>query len=240
MRTWMVYSSKEAMFCFCCRLFSVGLSSFSAEEDFKNWWKLNPKVHEHEVSASHAQAFLKWKELEIRLAKRKAIKEEELIEKATKKWREILARLLNIIRFLSLQNLALRGHREDIHEDGDQENRGNFLELVHLLDKYDPVLREHLVKVKLGMNIVTSYLSPEVQNEFVSILAQQVRKKIIAPVKKSKYFCIIFDSTSDISHKDQLSEVLRYVNMDGNKVKGRSRLFDLSRQRERAQRKFLN
>ena len=93
------------------------------------------------------------------------------------------------------------------------------MELVHLLAKYDPVLREHLVKVKLGKNIVTSYLSPEVQNEFVSILAQQVRKKIIAQVKKSKYFCIIFDSTPDISHKDQLSEVLRYVNMDGNEVK---------------------
>jgi len=89
MRTWMVYSpSKEALFCFCCRLFSVGLSSFSAEEGFKNWWKLNPKVHENEVSALHAQAFLKWKELEIRLAKRKAINkvEEELIEKETKKW----------------------------------------------------------------------------------------------------------------------------------------------------------
>ena len=93
------------------------------------------------------------------------------------------------------------------------------MELVYLLAKYDPVLREHLVKVKLGKNIVTSYLSPEVQNEFVSILAQQVRKKIIAQVKKSKYFCIIFDSTPDISHKDQLSEVLRYVNMDGNEVK---------------------
>ena len=226
LRTWMVYSpSREALFCFCCRLFSTGLSSFSADVGFTNWWKLNPKVYEHEASTSHAQAFLKWKELEIRLAERKVIDkvEQELIEKETKKWREILARLLDIVRFLAKQNLALRGHREDIHDDDDdergQENRGNFLELVHLLAKYDPVLREHLVKVKLGKKIATSYLSPEIQNEFVSILAEQVRKKIINQVKESKYFCIIFDSTPDVSHKDQMSEVLRYVKMDENEVK---------------------
>ncbi|XP_073445537.1 zinc finger MYM-type protein 1-like [Dendrobates tinctorius] len=223
LRTWMVYSPlKEALFCFCCRLFSTGLSSFSAAEGFRNWWKLNPKVHEHEDSTSHAQAFLYWKELEIRLAEGKTINKamEGVIEKETKKWRKILARLLDIVRFLSKQNLALRGHREDIHKDEEgQENRGNFLELVHLLAKYDPVLREHLVKVKLGKKIVTSYLSPEVQNEFVSILAEHVRKKIIAQIKESKYFCIIFDSTPDISHKDQMSEVLRYVKLDGNEVK---------------------
>ena len=113
LRTWMVYSpSREALFCFCCRLFSTGLSSFSADVGFTNWWKLNPKVYEHEASTSHAQAFLKWKELQIRLAERKVTDkvEQELIEKETKKWREILSRLLDIVRFLAKQNLALRGH----------------------------------------------------------------------------------------------------------------------------------
>ena len=99
--------------------------------------------------------------------------EKELIEKETKKWREILVRLLDIVKFLVKQNLALRGHQEDIHDDErGQENKGNFLELVHLLAKYDPVIREHLVTVKLGKKIATSYLSPEIRNEFVSILAE--------------------------------------------------------------------
>ena len=223
LRTWMVYSpSREALFCFCCRLFSTRQSRFSTDVGFMNWWKLNPKVYEHEASTSHAQAFLNWKELEIRLAEGKVIDkvEQELIETETKKWREILARLLDIVRFLAKQNLALRGHREDIHcDERGEENKGNFLELVHLLAKYDPVLREHLVKVKLGKKITISYLSPEIQNEFVSILAGQVRKKIIDQIKESKYFCIIFDSTPDVSHKDQMSEVLRYVKMDENEVK---------------------
>jgi hypothetical protein len=53
----------------------------------------------------------------------------------------------------------------------------------------------------------------------VSILAEHVTKKIITQVKESKYFCIISDSTPDISPKDQMSEALRYVKMDGNEVK---------------------
>ena len=49
------------------------------------WWKLNPKVNE--ASTSHAQTFLEWKELEIRLAEGKVIDkvEQELIKKEAKK-----------------------------------------------------------------------------------------------------------------------------------------------------------
>lgn len=90
---------------------------------------MNPKVYEHKASTSHAQGSLNWKELEIRLAEGNVIDkvEQELIEKESKKWREILARLLDIDWFLAKQNLALRGHREDIHNDeGGQENRRIF------------------------------------------------------------------------------------------------------------------
>lgn len=54
--------------------------------------------------------------------------------------------MFDIIRFRAKQNLALRGHREnDI-----SANRGKFLESVHLIAKYDPVLREHLVRSKVA------------------------------------------------------------------------------------------
>ena len=42
-------------------------SGFCLPEGFKTWWKLNPKLGEHEHSAAHIQNFLKWKELEERL-----------------------------------------------------------------------------------------------------------------------------------------------------------------------------
>ena len=221
LRTWMAYSpSKEALFCFSCKLFEVSNSNFASKDGFKNWWKLNPKVRDHEQSNSHIKAFAAWKELEIRLTHGKAIDhvEQELIENEAKKWRQILYRLLDIIKFLAKQNLAFCGHRETLEESAEM-NSGNFLELVKLLSKYDPVLREHVLRVTLGKPHSLSYLSPQIQNEFVNCLGDLVRTKIIEQVRNSKYYCIIFDSTPDISHKDQLSQVIRYVKMDDNDVK---------------------
>ena len=157
--------------------------------------------------------------MEIRLTQGKAIDhvEQELIENEAKKWRQILYRLLDIIKFLAKQNLAFRGHRETLEESA-EINSGNFLELVKLLSKYDPVLREYVLRVMLGKPHSLSYLSPQIQNEFVNCLGDLLRTKIIEQVKNSKYYCIIFDSTPDISHKDQLSQVIRYVKMDYNDV----------------------
>ncbi|XP_014773435.1 zinc finger MYM-type protein 5-like [Octopus bimaculoides] len=153
LRTWMIYSPpKEAVFCFCCKLFS--------SDSFKSWWKLNPKIQENESSPVHENAFTQWKELEIRLFKGMVIGKEQqtLVENETKKWKQILTRFLDIIMFLAKQNLALRGHREDIRVEKANENEGNFLELVQLIGKFDPVLREHLVKAKID-KFIASYFS---------------------------------------------------------------------------------
>jgi len=39
------------------------------------------------------------------------------------------------------------------------------------------------------------------------------------PSKEAKYFSIAFNSTPDASHKDQPSQILHYVMIDGDKVK---------------------
>lgn len=220
LRTWLVYSPlKQSLYCFSCKLFGNSGSNFASEEGFNKWWKLNPRIGDHENNLGHEQSFLKWKELEVRLNCKATIdqKQQEVFESEEKKWRDVLYRLLNIIQFLAKQNLAFRGHREDIRGD-DSGNRGNFLELVHLLAKYDPLLMEHLTKIKLGARVSVSYLSPETQNEFINLLGQQVRSTIIRRIQKAKYYCVIFDSTPDISHNDQMSQVLRYVHIEGEKV----------------------
>lgn len=167
--------------------------------------------HNHESSSQHNVNFCKWKELENRLRKGKTIdnKEQNILAKETKKWHEILTRMFDIIKFLAKQNLALRGHRED----------DSFLELVHLLAKYDPVLREHLVRIKMGQNMSLTYMSPEIQNELIDVLGKKVRQIILARVQKAKYYSMIFDSTPDISHKDQTSQVLRYVVIENQEVR---------------------
>ena len=231
LKSWMVYSpSKEALYCFCCKLFSdKKKSKLNSEDGFNTWWKLNPKIFEHDSSSDHIQCFTQWKAFEIRIASGATIdkKEQEEIENQVKKWKEILSRLVDIIRFLAKQNLALRGHREGMNHETNTidaepeatENRGYLLELVHLLAKYDPVLREHLLRTQLGNKHAISYLSPTIQTEVIEILGENVRRRIVMQVKKAKYFSMIFDSTPDMSHKSQTSQVLRYVMIDGDKVK---------------------
>ncbi|XP_018497533.1 uncharacterized protein LOC100906434 [Galendromus occidentalis] len=223
LRSWMMYSpSKGALFCFCCKLFrrnaSVG-SAFASTDGFTKWWKLNPRLDHHESSQAHISCFTQWKALEMSIEHRGTIDEatQEAIRSAESKWKTLLERFLDIIRFIAKQNLALRGHRESL-DDQSLTNKGNFLELVQLLSKYDPALREHYTKLRLGSKNEKSYMSPTIQNEIIGLLGNQVRREIIEQVKEAKYFCIIFDSTPDLSHKDQMSHMLRYVKMDGKKV----------------------
>ena len=73
---------------------------------FQKWWKLNPKLHEHEVFESHLRCLEKWKIYTIRLKTHKIIDAETIsfMEKEKKHWRNILYRLLDITLFLSRQN----------------------------------------------------------------------------------------------------------------------------------------
>lgn len=95
--TWMAYSpSKASLFCFCCRLFenvnAPNGPQFCSSDGFNTWWKLNPKVSNHESSTLYNQNYSEWKELETRLQKGQTINKEKqsLVAKETKKWQEIL------------------------------------------------------------------------------------------------------------------------------------------------------
>lgn len=77
-------------------------------------------------------------------------------------------------------------------------NRGNCLELVHLIAKYDPVLREYLVRSKMCVKI-------SIQNELIAILGNNLRHHIITQIKKPSIIRLYFESTTDLSHKYQTS-----------------------------------
>jgi hypothetical protein len=46
-------------------------------------------------------------------------------------------------------------------------------------------------------------------------MTTQILNVIIKEIKSAKYFSIVIDPTSDISHSDQLTYVIRYVRDDG-------------------------
>ena len=55
------------------------------------------------------------------------------------------------------------------------------------------------------------YTSPDIQNQIVAIVGDQVRDKILLKVKSAQFFTVIADKVTDCSNKEQLSVVLRYV-----------------------------
>ncbi|XP_065077070.1 52 kDa repressor of the inhibitor of the protein kinase-like [Ochlerotatus camptorhynchus] len=156
--------------------------------------------------------------MERTLAENKELIDVELqseIDVEKQKWRDILERLIHCIKFLATQNLALRGHRESLQSD-DASNVGNFLGLLKLLAAFDPVMQAHLKNAKNRPGS-TSYLSAATQNEFIHLMASTVRENMLETIRQAKYFGIMFDPTPDQAHREQVSEVVRYVDVDFTK-----------------------
>ena len=55
---------------------------------------------------------------------------------------------------------------------------------------------------------------PEIQNEFIGILANSVKQRLIGHVIQSKYFGLLVDSTPDLAHREQLSQVIRFFDIN--------------------------
>ena len=112
-------------------------------------------------------------------------------------------------------------HETDVEPEAMENARPWSHLLVHLLAKYDPVLREHLLRIQLGNKFATSYLSPTIQNEFkeFKVQGENLRSKVIKQMKETQYFSVIFDSTFEISHEDRTNQVLRYAMIDTDNVK---------------------
>ena len=71
-----------------------------------------------------------------------------------------------------------------------------------------------------------TYLSPQSQNEFITLLEKELRGKVIEEIKHAGMFSVMADTTPDGEHTDRLSVALRYVN---STRKPTERLLDLSK-----------
>ncbi len=136
---------------------------------------------------------------------------EARIAKAKNFWHEVLHRIIVIILTLASLSLPLREHREFVG-NGKWEG-GNFLGLVNMQLKVgdgDPYLRE-LVESKSHK---CRYLYPIIQNEIIEILGNATRLKRTDKIKAAPCYTLIFDTTSDICRVDQISIVVRWVDVE--------------------------
>ena len=172
------------------------------------------KLEEHENSQDHKKNYLDWKLLEKRLKHGGTVDDSLLnaIKLEMQNWREILKIIVDVILFCATNNLPLRGTTEIIGNT----QPGLLLNLIELISHYNPLIKKHIELHKKGF---VSYLSPTIQNEFIILLGNKVRSEIIKRVKSSKYFSLLFDCTPDISHLEQMSQVIRYVCVFEGQVK---------------------
>ena len=91
------------------------------------------------------------------------------------------------------------------------ENHGNFRALLDFrVDAGDTLLGQHLTAAARN----ATYTSSVIQNQVIDVLADQVRQKIIWKVHRAKWFSIIADEVTDVSNKEQLNLVVRYIDVD--------------------------
>ncbi|XP_065643089.1 uncharacterized protein LOC136074678 [Hydra vulgaris] len=130
-----------------------------------------------------------------------------------KESRERLAPIIKTVMLCGRLEIAYRGRRNDGDvsletNDGLIKADENFKALlVYWVDAGDKVLEHHLKSS--GKN--ATYISKTVQNELIDICGQIITEKIIKEAKIAKYFSVIADETTDVSHHEQLCVCIRFV-----------------------------
>ncbi|XP_068219233.1 52 kDa repressor of the inhibitor of the protein kinase-like [Palaemon carinicauda] len=56
--------------------------------------------------------------------------------------------------------------------------------------------------------------SEKKSNELIDILANAIKEEILRNARAAKYFSIILDSTPDVSHVEQMTVIIRFVQVD--------------------------
>ncbi|KAJ0808162.1 putative transcription factor and/or regulators TTF-type(Zn) family [Helianthus annuus] len=216
-REWLVYSKElDKLFCFCCKLFRQrhpkgGLDN----EGYADWKHASQGLKEHEVSFEHLKNMNQLFEMRQRLECNKTIDKVayEQFKKERDYWKEVIFRIIALVKFLAKHGLAFRGSNEKLYQPGN----GNFLGLIEMLEEFDPIMKEHVRRI-MSDELHVHYLGHNIQNELIQLLAQQVKTEIIKKIKQAKYYSIILDCTPDVSHQEQMSIIVRYVNFSSNSV----------------------
>ena len=163
---------------------------------FSNWKDATRAFKKHDNSEVHKHAVEK---LYILPSTTKDIGESLSVAHGKEKQRnrEYFLKVLQNIRFLARQGIALRG-------DGNEDN-SNFMQLLKLRANDDSLINDFLTKK------TDKYTSPTVVNEIIQIMALRILRNIAGCIQNGVWYSIMADEVTDSSNKEQLIICLRWV-----------------------------
>uniref|UniRef100_A0A3B4Y3E3 DUF4371 domain-containing protein n=1 Tax=Seriola lalandi dorsalis TaxID=1841481 RepID=A0A3B4Y3E3_SERLL len=194
------------IYCFACKMFSSHNSFVSGFCDLKH---SGDRVREHERGAEHRRCML----VLMRRTEKEGTVDASLakqIEAEGQYWKQVLRRIVAVIKFLGERGLPFRGDDEFLQSP----HNGNYLGILELIAQFDPFLKEH-IETYGG---TTSYLSSTICKEFIGLMGDKTKQTIATELQQVKHFSTMLDSTPDMSHVDQLTFVFRFVSEKGRVV----------------------
>lgn len=117
------------------------------------------------------------------------------------------------ITFCGHENIPLRGHRDDASQLSPREEVGKFQALLNFrIDSGDKILENHFKSAPKN----ATYRSKTAQTEIIECCGEYIRNKLVTEIKSAKFFSILADEAQDVSNKEQMALVLKYVDKNGD------------------------
>ena len=205
---WLDYNkSKDSVFCHPCRMavklkftLSGKAENVFSDVGFRNWKDAVRCFRKHESSHSHRDATSKWLHFSRSQSIASHLSHQVCDDQAIAKG--CLLKIITTLLFLAQQGLAVRGH---------DESQGNFVRLLQLRSADYPDLC-------MWINQRDNWLSHDIQNEILEIMAHSLLRKLLDGVKLNTYYSIIVDEATDVAFKEQVSICLRYMSDNTNDI----------------------
>lgn len=160
---------------------------------FRNWKKATEKLKSHENSVFHRKSteiIVEWQQGTPVISQ---LVEHNMSEQS--KARRGLFVIMSSLRYLARSGSGIRGHGADI---------GNLISLLEERANDVPELKAWLKRRD-------NWLAPSIQNEILEIQAHMVQRDIVDEIKRSPFYAIIGDSTTDVAGIDQFALCVRCV-----------------------------